>query len=61
MTVFHGSFIAIERPEIIISKFPKDFGDGFYCTKSEEQAEGWSIRYDTSVVSIYEYTSNETL
>ena len=61
MKVFHGSFIAIEKPEIIISKFPKDFGDGFYCTKIEEQGVRWSSRYDTAVVSIYEYTPIKTL
>jgi len=61
MKVYHGGFTAIEKPEILKSKFPKDFGEGFYCTKIEAQAERWASRYDTAVVSIYEYTPNETL
>jgi hypothetical protein len=61
MKVYHGGFIPIEKPEILKSKFSKDFGEGFYCTKLEEQAERWASRYDTPVVSIYEYTPNETL
>lgn len=61
MKVYHGGFTAIEKPEILKSKFPKDFGEGFYCTQLEAQAERWASRYDTSVVSIYEYTPNETL
>jgi hypothetical protein len=36
-------------------------GEGFYCTKLEAQAERWATRYDTAIVSIYEYTQNETL
>lgn len=61
MEVYHGGFITVNKPEIIKSRFPKDFGEGFYCTKLEKQAERWARRYDTPVVSIYEYTPNETL
>ncbi|MFA6402738.1 MAG: DUF3990 domain-containing protein [Salinivirgaceae bacterium] len=61
MKVYHGGFTAIEKPEILESKFPKDFGEGFYCNKLESQAERWASRYDTAVVSIYEYTPNKTL
>lgn len=45
MKVYHGGSIAIEKPEILKSKFPKDFGEGFYCTKIVEQAELKSIIY----------------
>lgn len=61
MKVYHGGFMAVEKPKILKSKFPKDFGDGFYCTQLETQAVRWASRYDTSVVSIYEYTPDETL
>ncbi len=61
MKVYHGGSIAIERPGILKSRFPKDFGEGFYCTKLEAQAVRWASRYDTAVVSIYEYTPDETL
>ncbi len=38
MEVYLGGFKTINKPKIIKSKFPKDFGDGFYCTKLEKQA-----------------------
>lgn len=61
MKVYHGGFTTIEKPEILKSKFRKDFGEGFYCTKLESQAELWASRYDIAVVSIYEYSPNESL
>ncbi len=61
MKVYHGGFMAVEKPKILKSKFPKDFGDGFYCTQLETQALRWASRYDTPVVSEYEYTPDETL
>ena len=32
MTVCHGGYMPVERPEIRISRNTKDFGPGFYCT-----------------------------
>lgn len=39
MTVYHGGYIAIEKPEIRKGKYTKDFGEGFYCTILREQAK----------------------
>lgn len=61
MKVYHGSFMAVEMPEILESRFPKDFGAGFYCTELEQQAVRWASRYNTSVVSVYEYISDDKL
>jgi hypothetical protein len=61
MKVYHGSYTVVEKPAIIASKFPKDFGEGFYCTELKQQASRWANRYDTAVVSAYEYTPDETL
>jgi len=61
MKVFHGSYISIENPKIFKSRFPKDFGDGFYCSELEEQAIRWASRYDTAIVSVFEYTPCESL
>jgi len=55
MIVYHGGYCVIEKPEIRISKNKKDFGHGFYCTGLQSQAEKWAKRFDTPVVSIYEY------
>jgi len=61
MKVYHGGYMAIEMPEIIKSKYPKDFGEGFYCTKLQKQAVRWANRYGTAVVSSYEYTQDKSL
>ena len=39
MTVYHGSYTTIKRPQIIIGRNTKDFGSGFYCTIIREQAD----------------------
>ena len=61
MKVYHGSYMAIEAPKILKSKFPKDFGCGFYCTELKEQSVRWASRYDTAVVSVYEYIPTEKI
>ena len=61
MKIYHGSYTAVETPEILESRFPKDFGAGFYCTELEQQAVRWASRYDTAVVSVYVYTPDEKL
>lgn len=53
MTVYHGSYTAIEKPQIMKSKNTKDFGKGFYCTTIREQAVRWAKRYDTGIVNTY--------
>lgn len=39
MTVYHGGYQAVEKPEIRVSRNTKDFGTGFYCTVIKEQAQ----------------------
>lgn len=53
MTVYHGSYTAIQVPEIIKGRNTKDFGPGFYCTIIREQAERWARRYDVGIVNTY--------
>ena len=61
MKLYHGSYTAIPTPKILTSKFPKDFGEGFYCTEFEQQAVRWASRYDTAIVSMYDYTPDDNL
>ena len=32
MTVYHGSYTTVKKPQIRKGKNTKDFGIGFYCT-----------------------------
>ena len=61
MTVYHGGYMAVEHPQILIGRNTKDFGTGFYCTVIKEQAQRWARRYDVGIVSIYEVRLNMAL
>lgn len=61
LTVYHGSYIQVQKPEIRIGRYTKDFGPGFYCTIIKEQAQRWARRYDEKIVSIYEVRLNTNL
>lgn len=60
MLLYHGSNVAVEKPQIIIADRRLDFGTGFYLTSSYEQAERWADLTmqrrgsGTQVVSIFE-------
>lgn len=61
MTIYHGSYTVVEHPEIIRSRYTKDFGTGFYCTIIREQSERWAKRYDTPIVNTYAMRMNPDL
>ncbi len=61
MLVYHGSYVEVQQPRIIVERNTKDFGTGFYCTVIKEQAERWAKRYATPVVNIYSLLINEKL
>ena len=55
-TLFHGSRVAVEVPEIRIQKYHKDFSWGFYCTQLEKQAARWATRFGTpGIVNVYSF------
>ena len=53
MTVYHGGYTKIEKPEIVKGRNTKDFGEGFYCTIIREQAERRARRYNSPTVNTY--------
>lgn len=53
MTVYHGGYTKIEKPEIIKGRNTKDFGEGFCCTIIREQAERRARRYNSPTVNTY--------
>ena len=61
-TIYHGSNVVVENPQIIVSGFYKDFGYGFYCTNIEKQARKWALtKRGDSYVSLYKYQPTEGL
>ena len=59
MILYHGSYVAIEKPDLGFSRLRTDFGRGFYLTPFKAQAESWSQRFlrlrGIAVVSMYEF------
>ena len=61
MLIMHGSTSQVSNPEIRVSKFYKDFGDGFYCTSIEAQAFRWASRFGVGVINYYNYNPESDL
>ena len=65
--MFHRSGVTVESPEVRVYGYAKDFGFGFYCTKSCKQAVRWAQRHNNSrkgespTVNLYTYVPNENL
>ena len=62
MILYHGSFIAIDKPDVVHSRSNVDFGKGFYVTSIYEQAEKWCMRFKrrgkAGIVSRYTFDEN---
>lgn len=59
MILYHGSNIAIIKPDVLHSRSRVDFGQGFYLTPHYEQAKQWCRKFmtlkKTGVISRYEF------
>ena len=65
MTLYHGSFLEIAKPDLVHSRPNVDFGRGFYVTPLYEQAAKrcgkFKRRGKDGIISRYEYDeSRET-
>ncbi len=62
MILYHGSFVAVDKPDLSHSRPNVDFGKGFYVTPIYEQAEKWCGRFKRrgkeGVVSRYVFDEN---
>ncbi len=64
MIVYHGSTEIVEKPDVIHSYRPLDFGRGFYVTTNPEQATRWAKRKAdlsnkaTSYLNMYEMSED---
>lgn len=43
MKLYHGSTVAVRRPNVQKGRKATDFGKGFYTTTSFEQARKWAL------------------
>ena len=59
--IYHGGYNEVCLPEIIRGRYAKDFGAGFYCTELHLQAVRWAKRFDTPIVSIYDFKPDTKL
>jgi hypothetical protein len=61
MTLYHGSDVAVERPNLDLSRKNLDFGVGFYTTESKAQAVSFAqkvmIRKEkkSQLVSVFDF------
>ena len=54
--IYHGSNAVVQRPEILINGYYKDFGYGFYCTNIRKQAKRWALtKRGKSIINNYIY------
>lgn len=70
LVIFHGSEQIIQKPLISKGRLNNGFGQGFYCTESEDLAKEWACfhhndgyanayNFDVSGLSIMDLTTNE--
>jgi hypothetical protein len=70
MLLYHGSNVAVAKPQLLAQTRGLDFGAGFYLTTNEKQAVRFSDivvkrrKYGIPIVSVYEFemeTAEKTL
>jgi len=60
--LFHGGSEPVLSPEIRTTRYTKDFGYGFYCTRFEGQARKWCHRKSVAgFITSYVYIQNADL
>lgn len=59
MTLYHGSYLEIAKPDLKHSRQNVDFGTGFYTTPLRGQAADWCERFKRrgkeSIISCYDF------
>ena len=65
-TLYHGSYTAVQRPDVTFGTPRKDFGRGFYTTTSKRQADEWAKASSwrekrvTSMTSMFEFVGDQS-
>lgn len=62
MTLYHGSYLEISKPDLKHSRTNVDFGIGFYTTPLYDQAVKWCEKFKrrgkNGVISCYKFNEN---
>lgn len=62
MTLYHGSYVMVEKPDLKHSRKNVDFGSGFYLTPIYSQAQKWCEKFKRrnkeGIVSIYSFNQS---
>lgn len=62
ITIYHGSNVVVEHPQIQTVGYNKDFGFAFYCTRMERQAQRWALsKRPKHRVSVFSYCEDNDL
>ena len=61
MILYHGSDKLFKEPDLEKCRIGKDFGKGFYLTKSPAQAKQWATRRKSKKGYVYTYEVRESL
>jgi hypothetical protein len=66
MNLYHGSNVAVEKPQIMTPNRTLDFGKGFYCTANSKQARSFARivvrrRGGTRVITVFEFDRSKAL
>ncbi len=60
LTIYHGSRVIIEKPDLLKGKPYNDYGRGFYCTENIELAKEWACtQKDDGIVNAYELDTSD--
>ncbi|MBQ2678000.1 MAG: DUF3990 domain-containing protein [Firmicutes bacterium] len=63
MILYHGSFMKVEKPDLLHSRNNVDFGKGFYTTPIYDQAESWCGKFirrgREGIISRYQFDETE--
>ena len=49
-TLFHGSYTEVASPLVKLGRAKVDFGQGFYLTMLQAQAEAWAKTFVSSTI-----------
>lgn len=62
MILYHGSYMTVDKPDIVHSRRNVDFGQGFYTTSILEQAVRWCGKFKNrgkdGILSKYSFDEN---